>query len=326
MAKIEVLAGDFPKGKADFNHVFIDFRKAGKVYYIDVESYNEESGGLLELSLFNGKRILVANNPAFLRTLKTALFDEPQDIEVRRQRWQERQAKGGTKVKEPLTLGKVILWILLGMVGLSFLGHCYKANEDPSTEPNTAARSPQQQSTASSKIAQGILDFRYTRQAYPKLYQRWGAAGVARINELIPKAALLVANEPSCDKVEMVEVSDARSKPRNHIVFFADCTNGKRFFVSETDIKSQSTVTAEQDKPIDRMQAIRQCDNAIKQQLAHPGTFDSHITDTGVGVNPNGNILVTRGFSAKNGMGMKIDYRAHCVISNGNIDVSIEQK
>ena len=102
MAKFKVLAGDFPKGNADFNDVCMIFQRSGrlpsKVYFIDVESYSVQDGGVIELQLFNGLRLLIERNDAFLKTIKTALFDQPQDIELRRQQWQQRQANGGTKV------------------------------------------------------------------------------------------------------------------------------------------------------------------------------------------------------------------------------------
>ena len=150
MAKVEILAGDFPKGKADFNQVCITFRKAGRVYYIDVESYNEESGGVIEIHLFDGRRILVAKNNVFVRMLKTALFDEPQDIEVRRQKWQERQSKGGTKVRQPLTLGKVLSWGLIAFFSVGLLGTCIgpkDSSDNTATNPPTqvTANTPQNQ-------------------------------------------------------------------------------------------------------------------------------------------------------------------------------------
>ena len=147
------------------------------------------------------------------------------------------------------------------------------------------------------------------------------------MNGYLPRIAEHVARENSCDAVESVDISDARSNPKaKQMVFFVDCRNGKRFFVSTDDLNSGRKSTAEQDKEIDNSAVISQCDAAIKAQLNHPGTFDPHLLDTATGVNPNGNILVTRGFTAKNGLGMQIDYRAYCVITGNKVEVSIEQK
>lgn len=315
MAKFKVLAGDFPKGNADFNDVCMMFPRSGslpgKVYFIDVESYSVQDGGVIELQLFNGLRLLIEQNDAFLKTIKTALFDQPQDIELRRQQWQQRQANGGTKVKQPLTIGKIFWWGLGGFVALGLLGNCVGGKG--TATGNYVEK--QKQVKAEKKVPDDVLAFQYTKKAYPKLYRQWGDTGVKKINTLMPKAALAIAKESTCDRVEMVDVSDARSKPGKQIVFFVDCANKKRFFISENEINAGANVAAEQDKKFDSAAAVKQCDNAIKAQLNNPGTFSGHITDTLVSKNANGNIVVTRGFTAKNGMGMKIDYQARCVLS-----------
>ena len=99
-----------------------------------------------------------------------------------------------------------------------------------------------------------------------------------------------------------------------------DCTNGKRFFVSEGDLSGDKAV-AEQDKHFDKSAAIAKCDDAIKRKLNHPATFNQHVTDTSAARNENGNIMIVRGFSAKNGLGIEVDYRANCIISNGRVDL-----
>jgi len=77
---IKVLAGDFPKSPAAYNDKFIAFNMKTKIYLIDIESYSEESGGVIEIHLFDGRRLLIEQNDAFIKTLRTALFDEPQDL------------------------------------------------------------------------------------------------------------------------------------------------------------------------------------------------------------------------------------------------------
>lgn len=177
------------------------------------------------------------------------------------------------------------------------------------------------------KIAPSVREFKYDKKTYPKLYKQWGEKAVKEMNGYLPRIAEHVAREDSCDAVESVDISDARSNPKaKQMVFFVDCRNGKRFFVSTDDLNSGRKSTAEQDKKIDSSAVISQCDAAIKAQLNHPGTFDPHLLDTATGVNPNGNILVTRGFTAKNGLGMQIDYRAYCVITDNKVEVSVEQK
>jgi len=319
MRLIRVLAGDFPKATVAYNDSFIVFNRKTKIYLIDIESYNEKSGEVIEVYLFDGRRLLIEQNDRFIKTLRTALFNEPQDLEVRRQNWLQRQRSdsAGTKQKNPM---KKVLWILFAsFVIFSIVRGCDgRDSSSDSSQPSTI--SPE------SKIYPDILNFKYTKKDNPKLYQRWGKSGIAKINELIPKAARLIAKESSCDRVELVEVSDSKSKPRSKIVFFADCTNGKRFYVSEDDIKNQAHVTAVQDKQIDEAAAINLCDVAIKQQLVNPSTFRGHVLDTGTFLGITENIVVTRGFTAKNNAGMEIEYRARCIITDTDVEVSMEMK
>ena len=87
MRLIRVLAGDFPKATVAYNDSFIVFNRKTKIYLIDIESYNEKSGEVIEVYLFDGRRLLIEQNDRFIKTLRTALFNEPQDLEVRRQNW-----------------------------------------------------------------------------------------------------------------------------------------------------------------------------------------------------------------------------------------------
>lgn len=210
-----------------------------------------------------------------------------------------------------------------GIFVLLFVAMCAVPKKELTPEEKAAA----EKQKIDGKIASGVREFKYDKKAYPKLYKQWGEKAVKEMNGYLPRVAEHVAREDSCDAVESVDISDARSNPKaKQMVFFVDCRNGKRFFVSTDDLNSGRKSTAEQDKKIDSSAVISQCDAAIKAQLNHPGTFDPHLLDTATGVNPNGNILVTRGFTAKNGLGMQIDYRAYCVITDNKVEVSVEQK
>lgn len=63
MGRLKILAGDYPKGYANFDAAGISFLRAGKLpkkaYFIDVESVSENSSGTIEIRFFDGRRILV---------------------------------------------------------------------------------------------------------------------------------------------------------------------------------------------------------------------------------------------------------------------------
>lgn len=77
-----------------------------------------------------------------------------------------------------------------------------------------------------------------TKDQYPKAYAAWGEKGVAQINFLTPSVAHRVSQYPECDRVETVELSPTKSVPREKMIFFVDCANGKRFYVDRKDILS----------------------------------------------------------------------------------------
>lgn len=263
--------------------------------------------------------MLVGKNDAFLQAVKVALYNEPQNPEERRRQYNQRQANSAVKRKR---LSKIKL-IVGGFFILLFVAMCAVPKKELTPEEKAAAGKQR----IDEKIAPSVREFKYDKKTYPKLYKQWGEKAVKEMNGYLPRIAEHVAREDSCDAVESVDISDARSNPKaKQMVFFVDCRNGKRFFVSTDDLNSGRKSTAEQDKKIDSSAVISQCDAAIKAQLNHPGTFDPHLLDTATGVNPNGNILVTRGFTAKNGLGMQIDYRAYCVITDNKVEVSVEQK
>lgn len=319
MAYINILAGDFHKGKAVLKKDCIVLSRGGKVALLDIAGYEVQDGGVIEVVFFDGRRMLVEKNDAFLQAVKVALYNEPQNPEERRQQYNQRQANSTDKAKK----AKKIKLIVGGIFILLFVAMCAVPKKELTPKEQAVA----EKQKIDGKIASGVREFKYDKKTYPKLYKQWGEKAVKEMNGYLPRIAEHVARESSCDAVESVDISDARSNPKaKQMVFFVDCRNGKRFFVSTDDLNSDRKSTAEQDKEIDNSAVISQCDAAIKAQLNHPGTFDPHLLDTATGVNPNGNILVTRGFTAKNGLGMQIDYRAYCVITGNKVEVSIEQK
>lgn len=319
MAYINILAGDFHKGKAVLKKDCIVLLRGEKVALLDIAGYEVQDGGVIEVVFFDGRRMLVEKNDAFLQAVKVALYNESQNPEERRQQYNQRRVNSAAKAKK----AKKIKLIVGGIFILLFVAMCAVPKKELTPKEQAVA----EKQKIDGEIASGVREFKYDKKTYPKLYKQWGEKAVKEMNGYLPRIAEHVARENSCDAVESVDISDARSNPKaKQMVFFVDCRNGKRFFVSTDDLNSGRKSTAEQDKEIDNSAVISQCDAAIKAQLNHPGTFDPHLLDTATGVNPNGNILVTRGFTAKNGLGMQIDYRAYCVITGNKVEVSIEQK
>jgi hypothetical protein len=169
-----------------------------------------------------------------------------------------------------------------------------------------------------------------TKSQYPKLYAKWGANGFKKINTLAPRAAEKAAMSPECDRVALVEVSDNRSVPGKEIVFFVDCENGKRFYISEFDLKAGGPIQSQTKKMavISDAQAISLCENAVKARLNNPLSYSRKFGTTSVyRAETTGGIVVQFEFSAQNGFGAELPRRARCVIvDQKGIEVTITPK
>jgi hypothetical protein len=73
----------------------------------------------------------------------------------------------------------------------------------------------------------------YSKEHYPKTFQKWGDAGVERIKVAERTALSKAAKQLQCDKVEYVGLSEQMSSPPSTIVVYADCVNRWRFYIDQ---------------------------------------------------------------------------------------------
>lgn len=166
-----------------------------------------------------------------------------------------------------------------------------------------------------------------TKQGYPKLYAKWGDDGIRRINELMPLAAEKAAASPDCDEVIIVDISTQRSIPGKKIVFFVDCENGERFYVSDSDLQEENLVRSQKKKmsALSDGDAITYCVDAVKARLKFPRSFKRKFGSTSVyRGGRTGNVVVSFDFSSMNSFGAEIVRHARCVIDDSwSIEVTI---
>lgn len=181
---------------------------------------------------------------------------------------------------------------------------------------------------ANPKILPGAVN-KITRDQYPKTFAQWGAKGVAEINRLAPLAAEKAAASSECNAVEVVDLSSQRSTPPKDIVFFVDCANFKRFYISSKDL-ADPTPTMSQDMKMSRVKdsdLIKMCMNAIKGKLENPATFDPSVLSANVYRAPaTGNVRVTFPFSAKNNFGAELPFNARCIINDQGLKEALISK
>lgn len=109
-------------------------------------------------------------------------------------------------------------------------------------------------------------------------------------------------------------------------MFYVDCANRKRFYLSKEDIMSQTVIQSISEKmaAISDTQALETCEISIKDKLENPLSFKRDHERTVVRRVPiTGNIGVDFIFEAKNNFGAVLPRRARCAITDHSIDASI---
>ncbi len=74
-------------------------------------------------------------------------------------------------------------------------------------------------------------------------------------------------------------------------------------------------------------QSRQACEQIINEHISHPSTLDiHHVFGYATKVHNNGNRTVIQEFTAKNGFGLELKYRARCVIQpNGSLEITITE-
>jgi len=162
----------------------------------------------------------------------------------------------------------------------------------------------------------------YTPKSYPKAYKKFGNAAMKRANAGNQQVAEMVSMQKNCDSVALVSFSDVRST-KSEIVWFADCKNGQRFYVSESDLKAGATIRSNQDiaKAFDNYDNQLLCEQLIKAKLPFPSSYDKNFGGTRVTANPTGSISFQISFEAKNSLGNAVPLIGECKLSAGKMEL-----
>ncbi|GJE16130.1 hypothetical protein [Methylobacterium marchantiae] len=76
----------------------------------------------------------------------------------------------------------------------------------------------------------------YSAIANPRIAAKWGADALPAINLLRKDAALKIARHADCNRVSTSELSESRSAKPDNWVIVVDCDNGRRFYVTKSEI------------------------------------------------------------------------------------------
>ena len=170
-------------------------------------------------------------------------------------------------------------------------------------------------------------------EGYDETIKKYGISTIKRINNLTPKVAEYVAQNPKCTRVMAVGVADDRST-RNSLTFFVDCgdiehiRDIQRYYVNEKDLKTKSIPKSikEQADSIDNSQYLMMCEAEIKARLSFPSTYKSNILTSSVYKAPM-NTVITIPFKTKNAFNLELKYKGNCYYNGGTLtDININEE
>jgi hypothetical protein len=228
----------------------------------------------------------------------------------------------------PLLTAPSMKRLPLSFAGLALVSTLTACGE-PSTSSSSDTGEPASPSQATKSHKAEISDYAlspYTAAQYPKLFAAFGSR-INDVERLRRAAAEKAAASPTCDRVEIVELSQERSS-LSDLNYFVDCANTTRFRFSETELASASPAASESQKAWGEAEARSACENLIRQSATIPTSVKVHsFLGTSVYKAPStGNVVVTSDFDAKNAFGTEIGYRAKCYfqpgVATGKVEIS----
>ena len=189
--------------------------------------------------------------------------------------------------------------------------------EDARSQIPPAENSRQEQTKVESKksedfIAPYAVEV-MNKKDFPKVYAKYGDKYISQVNKLAPEIAKYAAKQTQCDRVEMVTFSDSKSSKQEK-VWFVDCANKERLYISENQLKSGEAIksNAQKAQEYDYLPLMEICGQLIQSQLKFPSTYDEAWLGREQGISPTGTFWVRIPFEAKNAMGNKLPQVGEC--------------
>lgn len=174
---------------------------------------------------------------------------------------------------------------------------------------------------------------------YISVHRRLGPTRVRDANTLAPWVALRVSFASSCDRVDMVEISQDASQAE--LRWFVDCLNRQRFYVNEADAKATRVKFADvpdtavidllpEDLPraenakvigFDELAGLRICEASLRSRLQQPDAYRP-VGAARTQCHPQrGRVTITRSFITSNGLGQSIHSQWECLLDAGDTRV-----
>lgn len=231
----------------------------------------------------------------------------------------------GAKKRSPYVLIGIIFLCAMILGGVFYVT---KNNDVVSAENNDVVSIKSNESSALPKPISENPYWNYTKSDFPRYFEQWGESGVKKISEIERLAVHKIANtQNSCDRISMVGLSENRSIPNQKIVVFVDCDNSERFYLSDSDLNTDTNVKSQTEKAISQSDAYDQCVEMVKLNAKYPSTVKYKMLDSnGFTAKTTGNVVINIGFEAKNDFGANLPAKARCVFTpDGEKEINITE-
>ena len=125
----------------------------------------------------------------------------------------------------------------------------------------------------------------------------------------------VISENPDC----VPEYVDSSVNTKN--TYYLSCSNNEKIYWTVDDMQNNKVKGFAQH--IDDSKAISYCESLISAELTNPATFKRKTFDTGVAKVQQGRSQVYMGFTAKNGMGMEVNFKARCLVGDDVAEIQM---
>ena len=125
----------------------------------------------------------------------------------------------------------------------------------------------------------------------------------------------VIVENPEC----IPEYVDSSINAKN--TYYLLCSNLEKIYWTVNDMQNNQVKGFA--KHLDDSKAILYCESLISEELTNPSTFKRKTFDTSVTKVKQGRSQVYMGFSAKNGIGMDVNFKARCLVGDGVAEIQM---
>lgn len=173
-------------------------------------------------------------------------------------------------------------------------------------------------STSSQKVLteeEKLIQYESNKEKYANFKYIYGENKKVTKEDLKNYMIKVISENPDC----VPEYVDASTKGKN--TYFIYCDNLDKIYWTVDDMQNNKVKGFAQH--LDDSKAISYCESLISAELTNPSTFKRKTFDTSVAKVQQGRSQVYMGFTAKNGMGMEVNFKARCLVGDDVAEIQM---